>query len=76
MPCCVFRCPGGPKLVRFPAVPALRERWHEAIRAGTGARIPSDQLQGKTFELCVSHLAKDPTECGDEYQEPSRFVNR
>ncbi|XP_001862235.2 uncharacterized protein LOC6044776 [Culex quinquefasciatus] len=76
MPCCVFRCPGGPKLVRFPAVPALRERWLEAIRAGTGTRIPSDLLQGKTLELCVSHFAKDPTECGDEYQEPSRFVNR
>ncbi|KAL1378772.1 hypothetical protein pipiens_015358 [Culex pipiens pipiens] len=74
MPCCVPRCvPAGDSaagLVRFPDADLLRDRWKQAIEAGTGVGLKDGSLR---LEVCLEHFAKP--EDVREYQEPARFVD-
>nr|XP_029710996.1 zinc finger protein 2-like isoform X1 [Aedes albopictus] len=43
MPCCIDRCPSGGELplIKFPSDRTVRQRWRDAILAGTGTVPPS-----------------------------------
>ncbi|KAL1401699.1 hypothetical protein pipiens_019991, partial [Culex pipiens pipiens] len=61
-------------LVRFPDADLLRDRWKQAIEAGTGVGLGDPPPDGSLrLEVCLEHFAKP--EDVREYQEPARFVD-
>lgn len=75
MSCCVPGCEQATiaecPLLQLPRNESLRDRWYQAISAGTGLLL--DDLDKSETGICSWHFGNAPLE---EYREPRWFIDR